>query len=811
MTMSHGGLEIGHLVDVEPLGADGSGERFAATDLKLDRRVAVRLLPPTSTDDERTRLVTGARAVGALSGHPNIVTVYDAGVSADGRPYLVTELVDGPDLADRLAVGPLSWSEACDVALQLSAGLGEVHRTGRVHGDLRPENVVLTGSMAKLGDAGLVAAADVPPTTVAQLLHRAPEAVGRPGDRSEAGSVGRDERSDLYSLTSILYQAIDGSAPFWRPNDSVEALRTRVTTQGAPPLDPDLVPPALAVFVAAGLSADPFDRPQSAAEFSRELELIQQRRTTGSTPSVLHAPSGSVPAVATGGVPIIEAARWTSEIDLPGSSPLPSSIVGGVAAAGVGLDAATLPASRALAGGEPTTMLAPVDAGPATVPPDQPGPWPPPGPADGPGATAWSEPRPSGPVEAPVDQTTAAEPVPTIGDGGPADGSPGPWRPQRSPLLVGAAALIVIGLLGLAAVLALSLQDSGGTGSIAAPALPDPSATEAVDGPGADDDPTSPTSLTPLAMMEESTTSTLSDEMVTSTDTSLVRIPVPDVVNLDVEGAGEILTGAGFEVLVVGRVSPGSAPGTVIQQTPAAGTTIDLPATVTLFIPRSAVLPFMVGRPAETVCLQLTALGLRCEQTLRFDDRVPAGAVIATDPVEGQSFTEGQTIRLTVSRGPLVEAPVPQVAGLAENEARTALGEAGFVAVTTRSEASDAVPTGDAIGTEPAAGTRLAIDQPIVLVLSAGPAPRVTVPEVIGLDRAAAEAAIAAAQLTAAIVTVDLPAGDPGIGRVLAVDPPIGTVAVAGATVTITVGREAPGSTTTTTVGSMTTPTTAAG
>ncbi|MEM9566385.1 MAG: PASTA domain-containing protein [Actinomycetota bacterium] len=804
--MSHGGLEIGHLVDVEPLGSDGSGERFVANDLKLDRRVAVRLLPPTATDDERTRLVAEARAVGALSGHPNIVTVYDAGVSADGRPYLVTELVDGPDLADRLAVGSLTWGEACDLALQLASGLGEVHRTGRVHGDLRPEHVVLAGSMAKLGDAGLVAPSGIVPSTTAELVHRAPEAVGGPDGRD---GIVADERSDLYSLTSILYQAVDGSAAFWRPDDSVEALRARVTSQGAPPLDPDLVPPALAVFVQAGMSADPFDRPQSAAEFGRELELIRQGRTTGSTPSVLHAPSGSVPVVAAAAAPVIEAARWTSEIDLPGSS-TPAPTTDGVASTAAGLDAAALPASRALtgAGGEATTMLAPIDAPPAVAPPDPSGAWPPPGPADGPGTTVWSDPRPSGSVTGPVDHTTVAEALPMVGDVEPLDAAPLQARPQRSPLLVGAAALIVVGLLGLAAVLALSLRGSDGTGSIAAPALPDPSAVEATGDEPIEGDQTSPTSLTPLAMMEESTTTTLSDEMVTSTDTSLVRIPVPNVVNLDVEGAGEILTGEGFEVLVVGRVSPGSAPGTVIQQTPAAGTTIELPATVTLFIPRSAVLPFMVGRPAETVCLQLTALGLQCEQTLRFDERVPAGAVIATDPVEGQSFTEGQTIRLTVSRGPLVEAAVPQVAGLPENEARNALGEAGFVAVTTRSEASDAVPTGQAIGTEPAAGTRLTIDQPVVLVLSAGPAPRVTVPELLGLDQAAAEAALAAAQLTATVVTVDLPAGDPGIGRVLEVNPPVGTVAMAGSSVTITVGRQDPASTTTTTtVDSMTTST----
>lgn len=779
MTMSLGGLEIGHLVDIEPLAVGRRPDLVAATDLRLDRRVAVRMLAPLTDPDDRSRFLERARAAGALSGHPNIVTVFDAGVTDDDRPYLVMELVEEPTLAERLErSGPRPWTEAVDLTLQLAAGLAPIHEAGSLYRDLRPENVLLTGARVKLGDLGLFPMTPPEPDSPTSLAHRAREAIDGRGD----------ERSDLYALTSLLYQVIDGRAPFWRPDDTVDALTERIRTQAAPPLDPDLVPPALAVFIAAGLSADPFDRPQSAAEFSRELDLIRQGRTTGSTPSVLHRTTGAVPVTTDGSPSPSLDARPT---------PLPSAL------SPAPVVASALDRTEVLdASGHTAVASAPTDAGA----------WPPPGPEI---ASAWSP--PVGPADmasvsnppAPLGVHTASPATTVVAAVEPevplipveADG-PGPAHrpgPERSPLLIGAAAMILVGLIGLVAVVALGLRNGETDTGSAAPALTLPGgSTEAgTEGDGVASDQPS-TTLTPLAMLAESTTSTVTDGMVTSTDTTVRRVNVPNLVGLEVAGAGDILSEAGLEVLVVGRVSPGSLPGTVIQQTPAAGTSIELPATVTLFIPRSSTLPFMIGRPADTVCLQLEALGLTCERNLRFDDRVPAGAVIATDPAEGTSFSEGQTIRLQVSRGPLVEVAVPQVAGQSEADARATLGQAGFVAVTIASQASDNVPAGQAIGTDPAAGTQLGIDQPVVIRVSTGPAPVVAVPDLIGLDRAGAEAALAAAQLTGEFVGRDLPAGDPGVGVVVATDPVAGTEVATGSTVTVTIGQATMGSTTTT-------------
>ena len=151
------------------------------------------------------------------------------------------------------------------------------------------------------------------------------------------------------------------------------------------------------------------------------------------------------------------------------------------------------------------------------------------------------------------------------------------------------------------------------------------------------------------------------------------------------------------------------------------------------------------------------------------------------------------------------------MAGLGEQDARTALGGAGFVALSTVGLPSADVPAGQAIGTEPAAGTSLTIDQPVVIQLSTGPALAVAVPNLLGLDRAAAEAALQGARLTGSFRTRDLPTGDPDIGRVVAVDPAAATTVLAGSTITVTIGQATPGSTTTTMAPSSTTSSTAAG
>lgn len=777
MTMSHGGLGIEHLVDVEPIGFDGRRDLFAATDLKLERRVAVRVLPALGDAEERSRFLDDARLLAAVSGHPNVVRVYDVGFTPTDRPYLVLELTSGPDLATWMeARGPLPWPRAIELTLQLAAGLAQVHRVGWLHRDLCPDNILLAGPNVKLSDVGILPSEATGTADPAVVVHRAPETL-----------TGEwDERSDLYSLTSILHQMIDGHPAHWRPNDSIAALEHRITNQTAPALDPDMAPAALRVFVSAGLSPDPLDRPQDTAEFVRELELIGVGRTTGSTRSVLHASTtGQISAL--GGVGTL------------GVRPADDPTV--VAWPPPGADQRTLHPDELPPPGDddPAEVALTVAPAPATIPAPAPDP-------------VWIDPlhRRADPLELPP----PLESGDVVVTGGiiETDVPPRPaWTlgQDRSPLLLGAAAMAAIGLIGLVTIIALSLRGPGTADTEATPILPDPDTELAADGTNTDlgtglgtDTDQASAQLAPVATPEESTTTTVSPEEVTTTQPPPVRATVPALVGTDIEVARQRLADAGFEVLVVSRDSPGSVPGTVVGQIPAGGFTVDLPQSVTLFIPRTATLPAMVGRPADTVCLQLEALGLRCEQTLQFDDQVPAGAVISTNPAEGTAFTPGSTVQLRVSRGKPVEAAVPPVAGMTEQEARAALSGAGFVTLTVTTTPSDNVPAGRAIGTEPAAGTRLGVDQSVTISMSSGQAPRVTMPDLVGQDRAAAEAALTSAKLKGTFVNRDVQPGDPTVGKVVASDPAAGTELAAGSTVTVTVATAAapPGSTTSSTL-----------
>lgn len=719
--------EIEGLTITERLAPDAGGQRYLATDLRSGQPIGVRLCPLPADATDRARLVASASSLGPLSAQPGIVTVFQAGIIGDDDLYLVTERPE-PTMADWLSrQGPLPWPQAADLILQTATTVGQMHQTG-LRVDLRPETLALVGAEAKLGELSLLDLGHQP-ATVETLVHRAPEAV--------AG--GGDARSDLYSLTSILFQLIDGRAPHWRPGDSADALRGRIVGQPPAPLDPELVPPPLRVFVAAGLSADPLDRPQTVTEFNRELELIRHGRTTGPTESVLHATTSRTPLV-------VDTSPDLAAYDRPGPGP-----------------AATVAPMMATASdyGGPAADLGPNSS------------YPPPIGGGGYDATAA---MPTSDVRIPLLEPTGdrrgAEPRPIT---------------SSPPVLIGMG-LVALAILGLVGALALGVF-SGDEPTATAPALPDPDAgTETASAGEASEQGSTPTSeATPLAMLETTTTTEREPESFTTTSTTVQRVVVPNLVGLDVTTAGQTLDDAGFDVLVVGRVAPGSPPGTVIQQTPAAGSAVTLPITITLFIPRSASLPQMVGRPASTVCLELQALGVVCSQQQRFDDQVPIGFVISTDPIEGTGFQEGDTVTVQVSKGPALDVAIPDVAGSTEQAARTALTEAGFVDIATTSVASETVPAGTVIGTDPAAGTTLGQDQTVTLQISSGPPAMVVVPDVVGLTQAAAETALSDLGLSPAVATTEVAADDPTIGQVVSASPAAGAEVAPGSTVTITV------------------------
>src|SRR5271170_4965146 len=142
------GTRLGPYEIVAPLGAGGMGEVYRARDTRLDRTVAIKILPPHLSDkpEARERFEREARAISSLS-HPNICHLYDIG-SQDGASYLVMEYLEGETLATRLSKGPLPLEQVLRYGIELAEGLEVAHRGGVVHRDLKPGNVMLTKSGA---------------------------------------------------------------------------------------------------------------------------------------------------------------------------------------------------------------------------------------------------------------------------------------------------------------------------------------------------------------------------------------------------------------------------------------------------------------------------------------------------------------------------------------------------------------------------------------------------------------------------------------------------------------------------------------
>jgi serine/threonine protein kinase len=156
------GTKLGPYEIQSPLGAGGMGEVYRAKDTRLDRIVAVKILPAhlSSNPEAKQRFEREARAISSLN-HPHICTLYDVG-HQDGTDYLVMEFLEGETLADRLRKGPLPPQQVLKYGIEIGQGLERAHRTGVVHRDLKPGNIMLTKSEAKLLDFGLAKPLGVP-------------------------------------------------------------------------------------------------------------------------------------------------------------------------------------------------------------------------------------------------------------------------------------------------------------------------------------------------------------------------------------------------------------------------------------------------------------------------------------------------------------------------------------------------------------------------------------------------------------------------------------------------------------------------
>jgi serine/threonine-protein kinase len=265
------------------LGSGGQGEVYRARDHKLDRDVAVKVLPESfATPEFLARFESEAKAVAALS-HPNIVAIHDFGKESD-IAYAVMELLEGETLRARLARGPLAPRKAVELALQCSGALAAAHDKGIVHRDLKPENIFLTrDGETKILDFGLAKKAsplspeggsedsltrerNTPPGTILGTLgYMAPEQVR--GQESDA-------RSDLFALGAVLYEALSGERAF-QGNSPADTL-SAILKDDPPEISPRKaeVPPVLERIVRRCLEKDPGERFQTARDLRFALEAI---------------------------------------------------------------------------------------------------------------------------------------------------------------------------------------------------------------------------------------------------------------------------------------------------------------------------------------------------------------------------------------------------------------------------------------------------------------------------------------------------------------------------------------------------------
>ena len=273
------GAKLGPYEIVAPLGAGGMGEVYRASDTRLQRDVAVKILPAELCRDveRRSRFEREALATGQIT-HPNILSIFDVGTQ-DGIPYLVTELLDGETLRDRLNSGTIPLRKVIDFSAQIARGLGAAHEKGIIHRDIKPENIFLCrDGSAKILDLGLARfteEAHGPLNATVTQQTSAGAVLGTAAYLSPEQARGQavDARSDLFSLGTVLYEMLAGQRPFHGKTfaDMVSAI---LKEDPAPFSSESKVPLALDRIVHRCLEKNPGERFQSARDLAFQLDSL---------------------------------------------------------------------------------------------------------------------------------------------------------------------------------------------------------------------------------------------------------------------------------------------------------------------------------------------------------------------------------------------------------------------------------------------------------------------------------------------------------------------------------------------------------
>src|ERR1700676_1882241 len=281
------GLRLGPYEILSAIGAGGMGEVYRAKDTRLDRIVAIKVLPPHLADSPelRERFEREARTIASLN-HPHICTLYDIG-HQDGTDYLVMEYLEGETLAQRLVKGPLPLDQVLQYAIEIADALDKAHRKGVTHRDLKPGNIMLTKSGTKLLDFGLaklkqeVAPANVQLSqlpTANEPLTAQGTIVGTlqymPPEQWEGKDV--DARTDIFAFGAVVYEIATGKRAFEGKGQA--SVISAIMSSDPPPISSlqPMTPPALDRIVKRCLAKELDERCQSANDLTNELKWIAE-------------------------------------------------------------------------------------------------------------------------------------------------------------------------------------------------------------------------------------------------------------------------------------------------------------------------------------------------------------------------------------------------------------------------------------------------------------------------------------------------------------------------------------------------------
>jgi Tol biopolymer transport system component len=330
------GTRLGPYEILGLVGEGGMGQVFKARDTRLDRTVAIKMLPASLAADplRRERFEREARNVSRLE-HPHICPLYDVG-EHDGHLYIVMQLLDGETLADRLLRGPLSVAHALEYGIQIAEALAAAHRAGIVHRDLKPGNVMITRAGARLLDFGLARAVPTAVSMKTTVGDRSDRAAGLTTEGTILGTLsymapeqidGReiDTRADVFAFGAVMFEmvtglkAFDGESPARVMSAILRDEPTRVSS-----IVP-VTPAALEALIHACMAKDPNDRWQNIADVARQLRHLRDMMSgpKSGVMSAVNVPVASAPS--RGG---------------------PSARAGWIAAAALGLLAAVLALDR---------------------------------------------------------------------------------------------------------------------------------------------------------------------------------------------------------------------------------------------------------------------------------------------------------------------------------------------------------------------------------------------------------------------------------------------------------------------------------